>query len=102
MIELLTVVSVGYVAVLVIVVAVSLIVIGRVLWSVAGSLGRIADGLLVVERQTAPLSGYVMALNDGLGQVAAALAETAEHLDVADDELAGAMGEPRSSVRNVA
>lgn len=102
MIELLTVLSVGYVAVLVIVVAVSLIVIGRVLWSVAGSLGRIADGLLIVERQTAPLSDYVTALNDGLGQVAVGLAGTAEHLDAADDELAGAMGEPRSSVRNVA
>lgn len=102
MIELLTALTVGYAVVLVVVVAVSLIVIGRTLWSVAGSLDQIADGLRIVERQTAPLAGYVTALNDGLGQVAAGLLETAEHLDGADAGLAGTMGEPRSRARDAA
>lgn len=95
MIELLTAVTVVYAVILVVVVAASLIVIGLALRSIGGNLGRIADGLKIVERQTAPLTGYVTALNDGLGQVADGLATTAHHLDEADAELAAAMGEPR-------
>lgn len=94
MIGVLTVVTVAYALVLVVVVAVSLIVIGRALWSLGTTLGQISGGLKVVERQTAPLAGYVDALNGGLSAVSAGLTSVAGHLSDADDELAMAMGEP--------
>lgn len=94
MIELLTAVTVGYALVLVVVIAVSLIVVGWGLWSIGTTLGRIAGGLKVVERQTAPLGGYVDALNGGLTTVKDGLLSVAGHLSDADDELAMAMGEP--------
>jgi len=93
-IGILTVITVVYVLALVVVVAVSLIIVGRALWSVGTTLGKIAGGLKVVERQTAPLAGYVDALNEGLGAVSEGLASVAGHLSDADDELAMAMGEP--------
>jgi uncharacterized protein YoxC len=89
----LTVVTIVYALILVVVVAVSLVVIGRVLWSVGTTLGKISGGLTVVERQTAPLGGYVDALNEGLGSVSTELTSVAGHLSDADDELAMAMGE---------
>jgi uncharacterized protein YoxC len=90
----LTVVTVAFVLVLVVVVAVSLIIVGRTLWSVGTTLGKIAGGLKVVERQTAPLAGYVDALNEGLSTVKTGLTSVAGHLSDANDELAMAMGEP--------
>ena len=96
MIEFLTVVTIGYVVVLVVVLAISLILVGRALWSLGTTISQIAGGLKVVERQTAPLGGYVDALNGGLGAVNAGLGSVAGHLTAADDELAMAMGEPVS------
>lgn len=96
MIGFLTVVTIVYVLILVVVLAVSLILIARSLWSLGTTLGKISGGLKVVEAQTAPLGGYVTALNDGLGNVATGLVSVAGHLTAADDELAMAMGEPVS------
>jgi len=90
----LTVATIAYALILVVVVAVSLIVIGRVLWSIGTTLGRISGGLAIVQRQTAPLAGYVDALNEGLSTVKTGLTSVAGHLSDADDELAMAMGEP--------
>ncbi len=94
MIGFLTVITVAYVLVLVVVVAVSLIIVGRALWSLGTTLGQISGGLKVVEQQTAPLAGYVDALNGGLSTVSEGLTSVAGHLSDADDELAMAMGEP--------
>lgn len=94
MIGFLTVVTIVYVLVLVVVVAVSLIIVGRALWSLGTTLGHISGGLKVVERQTAPLAGYIDALNGGLTTVSAGLTSVAGHLSDADNELAMAMGEP--------
>lgn len=94
MIGLLTVITVIYALVLVVVVAVSLIIVGRALWSLGTTLGQISGGLKVVEQQTAPLAGYLDALNGGLSTVSVGLASVAGHLSDADDELAMAMGEP--------
>lgn len=94
MIGFLTVVTIAYVLVLVVVVAVSLIIVGRALWSLGTTLGQISGGLKVVEEQTAPLAGYIDALNGGLSTVSAGLTSVAGHLSDADDELAMAMGEP--------
>ncbi len=94
MIGLLAVVTLVYAVILVVVLAVSLITIGRALWSIETTLGRISAGLKVVERQTAPLGGYVSALNDGLATVSTGLGSVAGHLSGADDELAVALGEP--------
>ena len=94
MIAFLTVVTIIYALVLVVVVAVSLIVVGRALWSLGTTLGQIFGGLKVVERQTAPLAGYLDALHEGLGSVSRGLTSVAGHLSDADDELAMAMGEP--------
>lgn len=96
MIGFLTAITIGYVVVLIVVLAISLIVVGRALWSLGTTLSGIAGGLKVVERQTAPLGGYVDALNGGLGAVNAGLGSVAGHLTAADDELAMALGEPVS------
>ena len=94
MIGFLAVATIVYALILVVIVAVSLIVIGRALSSVGTTLGKISGGLKVVERQTAPLAGYVDALNEGLSTVSTGLTSVAGHLSDADDELAMAMGEP--------
>ena len=94
MIGFLTVATIAYALILVVVVAVSLIVIGRVLWSIGTTLGRISGGLAIVQRQTAPLAGYVDALNEGLSTVSAGPASVAGHLSDAHDELALSMGDP--------
>lgn len=96
MIGVLTAVTVVYVLVLVVVIAISLILVGRALWSLGTTLGHISGGLTVVEQQTAPLAGYVDALNGGLSAVSVGLTSVATHLTDADDELAMAMGEPTS------
>lgn len=94
MIGLLTAVTILYAFLLVAVVAAGLITIGLALWSTGTNVIRIAEGLKVVERQTAPLGGYVTALNDGLTTVSTGLRSVAGHLSSADDELATALGEP--------
>ena len=94
MIGFLTIVTVIYALILVAVVAATLVFVGRTLWRIGTTLGGIAGGLAVVESQTAPLAGYVDALNDGLGSVARDLASTAGHLSAADDELGIALGDP--------
>lgn len=94
MIGVLTAITVLYALALVAVVAATLITVGLALWSAGTNLGRIAEGLKVVEQQTAPLGGYVTALNDGLSTVSTGLGSVAGHLSAADDELAMALGEP--------
>ena len=94
MIGLLTAVTILYAFLLVVVIAAGLITIGLALWSTGTNVIRIAEGLKVVERQTAPLGGHVTALNDGLTSVSIGLRSVAGHLSSADDELAMALGEP--------
>ncbi len=65
--ELLTWLTIGYTIVLVLTLAIGLILILVTLWKVGTKLGQIADGLKVVETQTAPLNAGVEKLNGSLG-----------------------------------
>lgn len=94
MIGLLTAVTILYAFLLVAVVAAGLITIGLALWSTGTNVIRIAEGLKVVDCQTAPLGGYITALDDGLTTVSSGLRSVAGNLSSADDELATALGEP--------
>jgi len=102
--EILTALTFVYAIVLVVVIAASVITVGVALAGAAGSLERIAAGLVLVESQTQPLGPAVDALNGGLGEVASSLGAVAGHLSDADDELAAALGEPtlRQPASNVA
>jgi hypothetical protein len=71
--ELLTWLTVGYLVVLVLTLAIGLILILVTLRSVGAKLGQIADGLKVVETQTAPLNAGVEQLNELLGGLAGGL-----------------------------
>ncbi len=71
--ELLTWLTVGYLVVLVLTLAIGLILILVTLRSVGTKLGQIADGLKVVETQTAPLNAGVEQLNESLGGLAGGL-----------------------------
>ncbi|MDQ3634563.1 MAG: hypothetical protein M3405_08655 [Acidobacteriota bacterium] len=71
--ELLTWLTVGYLVILVLTLAIGLILILVTLRSVGTKLGQIADGLKVVETQTAPLNAGVEQLNESLGGLAGGL-----------------------------
>jgi uncharacterized phage infection (PIP) family protein YhgE len=71
--ELLTWLTVGYLVILVLTLAIGLILILLTLRSVGTKLGQIADGLKVVETQTAPLNAGVEQLNESLGGLAGGL-----------------------------
>lgn len=71
--ELLTWLTVGYLVVLVLTLAIGLILILLTLWKVGTKLGQIADGLKIVETQTAPLNAGVEQLNESLGGLAGGL-----------------------------
>ncbi len=96
MIGFLTVATIVYALVLVVVLAVSLIAILYYLWSIGTTLGKIRDGLLVVRDQTAPLSGHIEAINGALGAVASGFSGALEDLSSTDAALAEALGEPAS------
>ncbi|MBI4504724.1 MAG: hypothetical protein HY691_04255 [Chloroflexi bacterium] len=94
MIAFLTGLTVAYAIILILVLAVSLIAIAATLWRIGSSLAQIAQGVGLVERQTAPLAGHMAALNDGLAAVRATLHSATGHLAATDAQLAGVLGEP--------
>ncbi len=102
MIGFLTVVTIIYAVVLVVVLAVSLITILYYLWSIGTTLGKIRDGLLVVEKQTAPLGGHVEAINGALGSVASGLSGALDDLAAVNDALGSVLGEPAEMTARVA
>lgn len=71
--ELLTWLTIGYLVILVLTLAVGLILILVTLRSVGHKLGQIAEGLKVVETQTAPLNPGVEKLNESLGGLSGGL-----------------------------
>jgi hypothetical protein len=93
MIELLTVLTVAYAIILVLVLAATLITILYYLRKIGSTLGQIADGLQVVERQTAPLAEKIDAINGGLGAISTGLHGAAGHLAATDELLASVAGE---------
>ena len=95
----LTIVTVAYAVILVLVLAVSLITIAVLLWRVGTTLGQIAGGLQVVRQQTAPLGQHVDALNGSLAAVSEGLQSAAGHLAAADERIGAAMGEPSTPAK---
>lgn len=93
MIGLLTVLTVAYAVILVVVLAATLITILYYLRKIGSTLGQIAGGLQVVERQTEPLAGQIGAINGGLTSISAGLSGAAEHLAATDELLAAVGGE---------
>lgn len=86
--ELLTTLTLIYVGILVLVLAVGLIMITKYLWVVARILGQVSDGLKVVESNTAPLQSHVETLNGGLSAVSDGLKVVEGHLANAESALA--------------
>lgn len=93
MIGLLTVLTVVYALILVVVLAATLITILYYLRSIGSSLGKIAAGLTVVEHQTGPLAEKIDAINGGLAAIGTGLAGAAADLDATDTLLAAVAGE---------
>jgi hypothetical protein len=91
-IQLLTVLTIIYVIVLVLVLAATLITILYYLRKIGATLGQIAGGLQVVERQTAPLAEKIDGINGGLGAISANLGVAAGHLAATDELLASVAG----------
>lgn len=85
--DVLTILSIIYAAVVVPVLAVTVSLILLILVSIDSALGKIADGLKVVERQTAPLEQHVEAINDGLSAIAGGLRSVEGHLVAGDVSL---------------
>lgn len=79
--------SIVYASVVLVVLAVTVPLIILTLVSIDSALGKIADGLKVVERQTAPLEGHVEAINEGLSAIASGLRSVEGHLGNADESL---------------
>ncbi|GAC1317433.1 MAG: hypothetical protein NVSMB2_11160 [Chloroflexota bacterium] len=94
MISFLTWVTVLYVLVLVVVLAVSLIAIFYYLWSIGTTLSKISGGLGVVRQQTAPLAGQIVAINGALTSVGDGLVGALEDLADVDAALGGLVGAP--------
>lgn len=85
--ELLTWLTIGYLVVLVLTLAVGLILILVTLRSVGTKLGQIAEGLKVVESQTAPLNAGVEKLNGSLSGLADGLTVAKSSFVSADGHL---------------
>lgn len=85
--DVLTILSIIYAAVVVPVLAVTVSLILLILVSIDSALGKIADGLKVVERQTAPLEQHVETINEGLSAIAGGLRSVEGHLVAGDVSL---------------
>ena len=85
--ELLRILTLLYVAVLVLALAASLIAIWVLLRRTAGALAQAKRALLRVERQTAPLRGYIEPVRDGTGAVAEAMKAVDVELEEAERRL---------------
>ena len=99
MIGLLTVLTVIYAVILVVVLAATLITILYYLRSIGTSLGKIADGLKVVERQTGPLAEKIDAINGGLLAIGTGLGGAASELAETDALLAAVVGETEPTAK---
>lgn len=85
--DVLTILSIIYAAVVVPVLAVTVSLILLILVSIDSALGKIAGGLKVVERQTAPMEGHMEAINEGLSAIAGGLRSVEGHLVAGDVSL---------------
>jgi hypothetical protein len=85
--RLLTWLTVIYLVVLVLALAVSLITIFVYLWRIGSALALVEGALLQAEANTAPLKGHVEAVNGRLAGVADGLKLVDEHLASADASL---------------
>jgi len=90
--HLLTMLSLGYVIILVVALAVSLISILTYMVKIASALGSIKNGLLMVEGNTRPLAGHLNAINQGLTSVSDGFQLVDAHLEDSDRSL-NAVGE---------
>jgi hypothetical protein len=77
-----------YLAVLVLVLAVTLLSVAFYAWRIGSTLRQIAGGLAAVQGHTEPLNAYLAATNDGLGAIAASLTSARDHLVATDGALA--------------
>ena len=97
--QLLTWLTIAYVVVLVLTLAVGLILILVTLRSVGTKLGQIAAGLKLVETQTAPLNPAMEKLNDSLGTLAGGLQAAESGFTSARQHVEVALGEEAVSSR---
>ena len=85
--DVLIILSIVYAAILVPILALTVSLIILTLVSVDSALSKIADGLKVVERQTAPMEGHMEAINEGLSAIAGGFRSVEGHLVAADGSL---------------
>lgn len=85
--ELLRILTLIYAAVLVLALAASLVAIWVLLRRAAGALNEAKLALLRVQRESAPLQGYLAPLRDGVGAVAEELNTADAQLEQADQRL---------------
>lgn len=83
----LTIVSLAWAVILVLILAVGLITILAALTRIGKRLGQIAAGLKVVEAQTAPLKGHLEGVNSTLASVGGGMKSVNTHLAAADEAL---------------
>lgn len=81
-----------YLAVLVVVLAITTVAGAFYLWRISVTLRKIAHGLQAVQGHTAPLAGHIQAANEGLGAIARSLSSARDHLVATDDALAALTG----------
>ena len=85
--QLLTWLSVIYLIVLVLALAVSLITIFVYLWKIGSALAQVELALLNTETNTRPLTGHVTTINEGLTAVCEELKAAEENLGATGDAL---------------
>ncbi len=85
--RLLTWLSVIYLVVLVLALAVSLITICFYLWRIGSALAEVKRALIQARENTAPLAGHLEFINGGLSGVADGLQSVDGHLAGVDDSL---------------
>lgn len=94
--ELLRILTLLYVAVLVIALAASLITILVYLWRIGGVLGQAREALVAVRDHTQPLAGHLEPLHALQGREVEAFEKAGHALRGADERLADSMA-PRSA-----
>lgn len=102
MIEFLAWVTVVYAGVLVVVLACSLIAIFYYLWSIGTTLAKIGAGLGIVRQQSAPLGGYIGAINGALTTVSTGFTSALDDLADVNGALGSVLGDPEPRAEKVA
>ena len=90
--RVLTWLTVIYLVVLVVALAVSLITIFFYLWRIGTALAAVRDVLAQAERNTAPLAGHLETINGGLASVGEGLKAVDEHLFETNESLGATAG----------